>query len=90
MEMYRVTTHYELRSGKPGKRTELLQKRWAVTDRIRVANNVAAYRFSRGQVPDYFVLVEEMVNGEWLPVDGKFWTAELTYETKASWDKRHA
>ena len=89
MELYRVTTHYPLRNGKPGKRTEILQRRWSVTDRIKVANDVAASRFQHGYENEYFVLAEELINGEWQPVDGKFWTAEITYESQKNWNARH-
>lgn len=90
MEMYRVTTHGEsFRTGRPTKRVEILQKRWAAAYRIADANNVAAYCFTQGRENTHFVLVDEMVNGEWEPVDGKFWTGELTYESLARWAERH-
>lgn len=96
MDLYRVTTHYELRSGKPGKRTETLQMRHAVADRIQMANRRAAYDYySRGRTSTYFVLAEKLIDGEWLPIDcltGKdqFFTCDLTYESMNEWSARHA
>lgn len=94
-DLYRVTTHYELPGDRPGKRTEILQMRYAVASRIANANGVAKYDYSRGRMPSYFVLAEKLVNDEWLPIDcltgmDQFFTCDQTYETKSEWDARHA
>jgi hypothetical protein len=91
--MYRITTYsLSRRTGRPCKRTELLQRKLAVAGRIRLANDSAAHDFSRGldDWTDYIVLAEEFVNGEWMPLDsGDFWTCELTSETMIDYAARH-
>lgn len=60
------------------KKTEFLQMRWAIAERIKQANRIARFAYSQGrEMTELVVIVSEWVGGEWVPIDGRLFTCEM-------------
>ena len=77
--LFRVETYSLPRwSDKPYKRTEFLQMRWAIAERIKQANHVARFAYSQGRErSELVVIVSEWGGGDWVPIDGRLFTCEM-------------
>ena len=65
-------------SNKVYKKTEFLQMRWAIAERIKETNRIARFAYSQGrELTELVVIVSEWVGGEWVPIDGRLFTCEM-------------